>query len=411
MRKKILSILVVVMFVSIYSMPVFATGQEETIVDVTQEILNTEGDVETSELLDEPEEVVVPGTSVEAKDTLDPKAETGSVSEYAEVQAAYEAFIAVEAGLKNGDYDAMRTAYTELETASDKIDDAEEAVSADWERVVGEVIGEERYIDVVFDAAFIIMVNEDLTKAFNENKNAGTAYVLIDLYESMKEVMAESYGVDLDTMLSEETKAAIAEAEAYYPSEDVLAVYEAWEVVDDALFGPYPDEFDNAIKEFESVLDIYNEMKESDLEQLAGLLGVDGAEAAFDKIMNDWVNLNVLNELVDRYDVYDKNPNKETAQSFVEYYESIFNDPEYDDPELKEMAAACFEFDIEAEYNEAKALLNSDAKDNGNNEKDNNKKDNGNSPATGDDTPVPLLAGLMILSAIAAAGTVMRRHV
>ena len=147
------------------------------------------------------------------------------------------------------------------------------------------------------------------------------------------------------------------EALTYLASDNVMVIYNAYTELQTALmFMSYDDDFAKAMEGFEAVLDIFNEISEEEMEDLAALLVVEDGETAFWDILSDWITANVVDEIGQLYNAYLENPNKETAAALIEYYDSIYNDPEYADEELQETISWFF-MDIHDVYAEASALV------------------------------------------------------
>ena len=119
-----------------------------------------------------------------------------------------------------------------------------------------------------------------------------------------------------------------------------------------------------AMEAMEAVLDIFNEMTEEDLAVLAQLLELENGEAAWNAVFSDWIDINILAEVDNRYRAFYDNPSEETAASFVEYYEAVFPENTEEamiDPDL----VRDFFWGIDDVYAEAQALLAGGGQDEG----------------------------------------------
>ncbi len=364
------------------------------------------------------------------------------VSDDPDVQTAYAAYTAIEEALYiSGDYDAMIAGYNTLENITAKIDENEDK-SEEWQDVITNKVGEEKFINDVFNMAFVMAVFEKeiegetgLVEAYKLDPDIKKAYDLVDTYELLKEdkVLMDDMAEDIDGVDSTRkicSTYALAEEDVKNISPDVIAVYEAYVLVNDAISGPWPEDFDEAVSEFEKVLGVFNdELDAKEKADLAVLLDVKDWEEAYNTIINDWINLNVADEMVGLYEAFNADPNEETAKAFVEKYDAIYNDPEYVDEEMRKLVTACFDEDINGVYEEALALLEaSEQKNDGGTSaaipepEDNPKSEaetktelkpapkNDTSPDTGDNFNVLPFAAAMILAALGMGAAVVRRR-
>ena len=128
-------------------------------------------------------------------------------------------------------------------------------------------------------------------------------------------------------------------------SDDVKAVYDAYVIALEALEGSDADEVAAALEGTYDVVEIFNEFGEEELAQLGQLMGCDG-DTAFARFFSVHVNANVIT-VVDVYiDSFEEEPSASLAMEIVYYYDAIFNDPEYQDEELRTLVRSFFpEFD------------------------------------------------------------------
>ncbi|MBQ3185360.1 MAG: hypothetical protein IJB54_05205, partial [Firmicutes bacterium] len=194
-----------------------------------------------------------------------------TVSSDPDVQGAYDAYIAMEEAMyTTGDYAAMVAAFNTLDQKSTIIDD-DDAKSEEWQKIVADKVGTDKFLNDAFNLAFAMVVFEKeiegekgLIEDYKSAPDVKKAYDLVDTYELLEEdkvlmdIMAEGIDVvDPSRQVVDTYKAAETAIAAVSP--DVIAVYEAYILVDDAVTYADPDDFDEAISEFEKVLDTFNE--------------------------------------------------------------------------------------------------------------------------------------------------------
>ena len=339
------------------------------------------------------------------------------VSEDAYVQAAYEAYLAIgDALYTTGDYAALKAAYTELGNATTDIE--KEAKSAEWNQVIENNGGVEKYVNDVMNMAFTMMVFEEsiedepgLMADYKAAPDLKKAYELVDTYEVM-----EADNVLMDKMADDLSVADVyaqAEADVTAAGSDVIAVYEAYVLVNDAV--TYADDFDEAIAAFETVLDIFNEgLDDKEKADLAVLVGAKDWEETFSIILGDWVNLNVAAQTIDVGEAFVNDPNEETAKAFIEQYDAIFNDPDYADDDLRTLVKTSFDVNgqsIDEVYEDAMKILDvySEGETIPEPEGESSKTD-GSNPDTGDDFNVLPFAAIMLLAAAGMGAAVIRRR-
>ncbi len=346
-----------------------------------------------------------------------------TVSSDPDVQGAYDAYIAMEEAMyTTGDYAAMVAAFNDLDQKSTIIE-GNEAKSEEWQKIVADKVGLDKFVNDAFNLAFAMMVFEKeiegekgLIEDYKAAPDIKKAYDLVDTYELLEEdkVLMDKLAEGIDAADSSRQVAATykaAEEALAAVSPDVIAVYEAYILVDDAVTYADPDDFDEAISEFKKVLDIFNEgLDDNEKADLAIFLGAKDWEEAYGIILGDWINLNVADEMVGLYEAFKAEPNEETAKAFVEKYDSIYNDPSYVDEELRELVSLSIE-DIDGAYNEAKALLDGTGGSGpGEVDPDPDNGGNGKSPNTGDDFNALPFAAVMLLAALGMGAAVARRR-
>ena len=298
-----------------------------------------------------------------------------TVSEDAGVHVAYDTYLSLGAAIENNDYEAMLNA---LETMDEITSEFNDAQVEEWNAVVEENIGLEAYLDTVFMAAYISMVAE-AQAAYQADKNIKTGWeftVFVD------ECIAA--GIDLDKLDSmiENVSADYEEALANYsPAENVVAIYEGFIAVQDALLWGMIEDLQLAVEAFP--VDSYNEATDEEMAQLALLFDIENAEEAANLILSDWIDANVVLEVAAVYNAYAEEANVDTATAFVEMIDS------YDEMyEGDRTLIESFFLDISEAYDEAKALLSGDEDtDNNDNQDNEDTSDNDNqNDADGSDT-------------------------
>lgn len=370
MKKTILSIVLAITLVLAYAVPAAATEAE----------------------------VAVPETTAAAEE-ITPNTAGTAVSEDPEIQAAYDAYKAMEAAYAAYDYAAMKVAVTELDDLTFDFDDQQ---TEEWEQLVKNTIGYQAFLEAALSAnAIVNTVNA--YEAFMADKNAATAKAYIELYE---EVTVE-WDLEVDKYVPG-TAAAYEDAKAnYLPDENVVKLYDAYKAIEEVLaLSWYDEDFFEAYDGFEAVLDIFNELTEEELGELAVLMGVENGEAAWNKIFIDWINANLVKELGAVYDEYNSDPNTDTARAFVDKYESILNDTGFLTDDDKAVILAFFD---ESVYEGAKELLAADV-DEGVTE-GTNKSDKDESPKTGDESNMLAPFAVMLAAAGVAAAAMKRKRV
>lgn len=112
-------------------------------------------------------------------------------------------------------------------------------------------------------------------------------------------------------------------------TENVSAVYEAYEAVLEALqLGNY-EGLDAAVDNFYGVTAVLDELSDAEWEELAVLLGEKDGEAAYEQILYVWGDGYTVVNVADAYFAYTVTPSVKTAKDFVEmmnYYNETYND-------------------------------------------------------------------------------------
>lgn len=339
------------------------------------------------------------------------------ISEDSAVQAAYDAYFEISDALNVHEYGPLKDAVEKYTAITDAFTDEQ---SDEWDRVVADVIGYDEALSTLISANMVVdtVAKKD---AYQADPNAKTAEDFVYMYE---ECVAAEIRIDLFEPGIESVYETAKTVDM--PSEDVLKVYDAYVDLAEALealeYGFYDEDFVNACKNFEAALDIFNELTEEELAELACLMEVENAEEAFSIILSDWINANLALELGAVYDAYQNDPTDEKAASeFVEKYEEILNDTQMLTDADKKVILTSFK---EA-YEMAKDFLaeTDDTPDDGQTPDKSDKSDKSDtsdksdksvktaSPKTGDASNAAPFAALMVIAAAVAGLAVKRRKV
>ena len=375
MKKKVLTLLIVMTLVFAYAVPVAATESEAAPAPVAMA------------------EEVTPNAAPAA-------------SEDAQVQATYDAFEEMAAAYDSGDYAAMKAA---RETFWASQEEFTESQTAEWENIIENTIGQDRYDTVTIDAGWLVDYFEPAYNAFSAEKNVHNAYDYVNAYEYMD-------WVDIDKFFAD-ASALYAEAKPMSPtSKNVIKVYETYE---DMMFwftneGPDCTFFEEEFEAFEGLLEVYNEFTEDEFTQLAGLLEVADGEEAYYKILGDWILINVTVELNNLGDAFNNSYSADDAEAFVEYYDSIIDSEMFTEEELE---LVIYKWGFDDVYEEAlwaiEQAADADKQDTTESvtTEGSDKSDKDTSPATGDDFNAAPYAALMVIATAVAVLAVKRRKI
>lgn len=263
------------------------------------------------------------------------------------IQSAWEALFAIDDAINNADYDAMIAAE---EALNDAIADMSDKQLEKWEEYVEENLGLEEYMDLIFR-----MINvEDVKWCMEEylaDKSMINAFYFVESYDFAKE---ENLPI---SQMFEGVDEVYADALANMPPEKIAAIYDAYMAMSDAVWWADVEAFDEVMAAFEDVLDDFNELTEEELELLAQLINLESAEEAYSWILEDWIYINICDKMVQLYEDFRNNPNKDTAAALADYYEAVFDGSDEDCEYLVEECIFYFEEDIADVYKEAKAML------------------------------------------------------
>ena len=377
MKKKILSLVLALTLVLAYAVPVAATDTSAVPAEVTATT-----------------EMAVPNGAE-------------SVSEDPQIQAAYDAFIEVAEALNVHEYGPMKDALDKYNAVTAEFTDAQ---SDAWTELVYGELKDKDVLGTLISATLVDYAVQQ-KEAYQKNPNAKTAMDFVSAYDSCVDA-----GIEIEYFDAGIKSVYEMAKEVDLPKDNAMTVYNAYVVLDEALevleAGFYDEDFVNACKGYEAVLDIFNELTDEEMQDLAWLMGVEDAEAVYGIVLNDWINANLAWQLGELCDTYLNNPTAKTASEFVEQYEALLNDTMVLTDADKKVILTAFE----ATYEDAKALLaeaGDAAVDNiteGEREPA-DKSDKDTSPATGDDFNAAPFAVLMVIAAAVAALAVKRRNV
>ncbi len=137
--------------------------------------------------------------------------------------------------------------------------------------------------------------------------------------------------------------------------DDVAAnvLYDAYMALKAALAGDDLDALRTATEKYYAVLSTYSSLGEEYYDELAQMLGLPSGTDANHEFVKTEHMANVILQITKAYQAYLDKPNSETASAFSKYYNSIFNDPNSGDEELRVLVRK-FIPDIDEVY--AKAL-------------------------------------------------------
>ena len=324
-------------------------------------------------------------------------------SEDPAILAAYDAYFEISEALNVREYGPLKDAFEKYNSITADFTDEQ---SDKWNQIIIDEIGFDEALSTLISASMVVdtVAKRD---AYQADPNAKTARDFVYMYEEC--VLAE-IRIDLFEPVIESVYEIAKTVDM--PSEGVLKVYDAYVGLEEALdaleCGFYDEDFVNACENFEAVLDIYNELTEEEMEDLACLMEVGDAEDAFGIILSDWINASLALELGATYDAYQNAPtDKKAASEFVQKYGEILNDTQMLTDADKQVILTSFE----TGYENAKAFLagTDGTSDAGQTTDKSDKSGKDVSPKTGDDFNVTPVGALMVIAAITAGLAVKRR--
>ena len=286
------------------------------------------------------------------------------------VSAVYEAFILVQNALESGSFESLKDAVDGFYEVTDIFNELDEDELEEL-AVLLEVEDEEAVYSLILsdwiDANVVVSVGE-VYNAYVQNPNGKTAADFIEMMDSYDETYADRTLIEhffLD--IADVYAAALADM----PSEDVLTVYEAFILVQNALESGWFEELEVAVDGFYDVIDTFNDLNEEALEELAVLLEAEDGETVYSLILSDWIDANVVVSVGEVYNAYAEDPNKETATALIEMMDSY--DEMYEgDRSLIES----FFMGITDVYADAEALVADEENNTENNNTENNNTEN-----------------------------------
>jgi len=179
------------------------------------------------------------------------------------LEAAYQAHLALKAAMESEARDVAV-----LKEAMEAQEAANEAAEMEWDDL--ELMPED-YFAVMTDASAVVRFGEACS-AFLAEKNGKTARDLLEMAAGIKELdsadVVKAFFADYD--------AVCAEAEKLAPSENTLAVYEAFYALNEQLqMAFWPEDLAAALDAFKDVEDKFKALSEKELKDAALLLGLD----------------------------------------------------------------------------------------------------------------------------------------
>lgn len=355
------------------------------------------------------------------------ESETEKICKDEAVQTAYTILqnivkVFADAVQNNMDLSMCETIVSDLNNLNIITMDFTEEQEAAWQTVVESNMGLEAYINNIYSAGLV----SELLEAYNNfcgNQNIRTALKFVDALSLVR----QEIGIDFVGTISEWYSAAFA----ILPSDNAKTIYNSFSSVQSAMESMDIEGLKTAVEDFYSNMDLYNNLTEEEKEELAVLFEQKGAAEVFDMILSDWITANVIVQTDEIYTAYISNPNQETAKEFVEYYDSIFNDPDSADEEQQALISTFF-MDIEAVYDDAKSMLeeeNTGTEIAGTAEPEpetetetesvittetnasaaETESGSNTAPLTGDETPILAVTGMMFLAAAAMLELKRRR--
>ena len=228
--------------------------------------------------------------------------------------------------------------------------------------------------DCMNNAINVVSVYEAYTE-YLENPNVETATSFIDIIDNYDNVCNDRTLLENFSLFVDDT---YRDALFMVSSPNVVEVYDYFIPVQETLSNGNIEELKNTVNNMKDKINIFNELSNQELAQLAALLDVSNGEEAYSVVLSGWVDANIIINIYDTYTAYLKNSNEETATAFVELIDG-YNDM-YDDRILLET----FFSNIDNDYTLATTLVDkTDEKDNTSNNitdtnTENTNKDNTN---------------------------------
>lgn len=276
------------------------------------------------------------------------------VSEDPIVQSMYVQFVYIVGALGAYEYEILETSYYKLDDLLTQLDEKQEE---EWTTVLEENVGLEAALSTLFDAAYIVDTIT-LMETYEKAPNALVAYEFVNAYD-----WCVLLGIDVNAFNGDvETLYDTAKTNDM-PSDNAIAVYEAFVEVVYALEDGDPDDLDDAIECFEEVVDIYNNLTASEFEDVACLLDIKSEDPELTDgeyisqiIFADWMNINVLDSIDKAYNDFIDDSNMANAEALVGFYELIFPQDGEGDSISRGLALYFFP-DLTEVYEQAKAVM------------------------------------------------------
>ncbi len=153
----------------------------------------------------------------------------------------------------------------------------------------------------------------------------------------------------------EGTGSGISDSDAV-SNEDIQAVCSASLAEKNAIESGDAEAIVIAFAGFMDVSDIFNSFDTEHMETLAEMMGLESADDAWNAVLSAHIDAGIINDLSSKIEAFAEDADAGTAKELVDYYDSIFSDPNYDDPDLRALVRRCFP-DVDDTYNSALALL------------------------------------------------------
>lgn len=136
-------------------------------------------------------------------------------------------------------------------------------------------------------------------------------------------------------------------------SENVQNVYDVYVKLLNLIDEKNIDALPEAITEFEDVFYKVEDFTEEELDQISDVMGTDAMNAMF-MLIDPYISANIVVVFNEYYSEYKNTPNTRTAYRYIEYYDSIFNEPEYKDEQVEAVIREFFP-DADELYSDALA--------------------------------------------------------
>ena len=294
----------------------------------------------------------------------------GNAEISADVQAVYDAYQQVSAALESKSMDALKDSVAAMEEVTDIFNGMmypEEGQEAEAEAALEDLAGlmgmsAEDACSAVFSDyvnASVVVNMAGYYDAYISAPGVDTASDWVEQYDYIYNDpdYADETLQTLVTAFIPEGTAAYESAKELLPSANVQAVYDAYQEVVFSL--EYYSDPATAIEVFSPVLETLNALNEAEWEEMAALIGAEDGEAAYSKILTDWIDINVVQNMRTYYDNFWNDPNTFTAYEFVTAHNNLAQDSSY--AELMVKMNEGFFTDLEDTYQEAAGMMPTEA--------------------------------------------------